>query len=87
MNDQRLIDTLLSSKYYLHTFGALEWDPDGLIVEEIWNEGADQQKIDIGGQVENSDFPFPPPSIAGTILADENQNMEKTNSESALKDI
>jgi len=33
LNDQRLIDTLLSSRFYMQTFGALEWDPDALITE------------------------------------------------------
>ena len=28
--DQRLLEMLLSNKYYMQTFGALEWDPDAL---------------------------------------------------------
>jgi hypothetical protein len=36
LNDQRLIEALLSSNFYLHTFGALEYDPEALI--EDFNE-------------------------------------------------
>ena len=31
INDQRLTYTLLSSRFFLQTFGALEWDPDALM--------------------------------------------------------
>lgn len=31
MNDQMLLEVLLSSRFYLQTFGALEWDPEALI--------------------------------------------------------
>lgn len=30
LNDNRLLETLMSNKFYLQTFGALEWDPDAL---------------------------------------------------------
>ena len=33
LNDHRILDTLLSTPFYLHTFGALEWDPDALVEE------------------------------------------------------
>ena len=29
-----MLETIMSEKYYLQTFGALEWDPDGLEVPE-----------------------------------------------------
>ena len=28
--DQRLLEILLSNRFYLQTFGALEWDPEAL---------------------------------------------------------
>ena len=30
LNDNRLLETLLSNKFFMQTFGALEWDPDAL---------------------------------------------------------
>jgi hypothetical protein len=30
LNDQRLLEMLLSNRMYLQTFGALEWDPEAL---------------------------------------------------------
>ena len=29
-----MLETVMSEKYFLQTFGALEWDPDGLEVPE-----------------------------------------------------
>lgn len=33
LNDERLLEILMSDKFYMYTFGALEWDPEGL--EEV----------------------------------------------------
>ena len=30
LNDNRLLETLMSNKFFMQTFGALEWDPDAL---------------------------------------------------------
>lgn len=30
LNDQKMLETIMSEKYYLQAFGALEWDPDAL---------------------------------------------------------
>mmetsp|Transcript_29819 Transcript_29819/g.45490 ORF Transcript_29819/g.45490 Transcript_29819/m.45490 type:complete len:169 (+) Transcript_29819:1418-1924(+) len=42
LNDSNLVQTMLSTRFYLQTFGALEWDPEGLINppnEETGGEG------------------------------------------------
>ena len=31
MNDSKLLEVLLSTRFYMQTFGALEWDPEALI--------------------------------------------------------
>jgi hypothetical protein len=31
LNDQKLLEILMSNRFYLQTFGALEWDPEGLV--------------------------------------------------------
>lgn len=54
LNDQRLLETMVSSNFFLHTFGALEWDPEALndkdhhfgeIEEEIFDIINDNQDI------------------------------------------
>lgn len=30
LNDERLLEILMSDKFYMYTFGALEWDPEAL---------------------------------------------------------
>ena len=30
LNDQKMLETIMTEKYYLQAFGALEWDPDAL---------------------------------------------------------
>jgi hypothetical protein len=30
LNDERLLEILMSDKYFIDTFGALEWDPEAL---------------------------------------------------------
>ena len=35
LNDQRLLETLMSNRFFLQTFGALEWDNDALFEELV----------------------------------------------------
>lgn len=53
LNDNRLLETLMSNKFFMQTFGALEWDPDALqssMIDPLFSgqqEGMDENDDDI----------------------------------------
>lgn len=34
LNDQRLLEVLMTDRFYLQSFGPLEWDPDALVYDD-----------------------------------------------------
>lgn len=49
LNDQKLLETLMSDLFFQQTFGALEWDPEGL-VQERYNGDEEQLEDSIQDQ-------------------------------------
>lgn len=35
LNDQKLLEVMVSQQFYLKTFGALEWDPEATIENDV----------------------------------------------------
>ena len=40
LNDQRLLEVLMTDRFYIQSFGALEWDPDALVYDDSERKGA-----------------------------------------------
>lgn len=55
LNDQRMLETIMSEKYYLFTFGALEWDPDGLQspMDDVLRDNEEQEQQKTADQQQN----------------------------------
>lgn len=75
LNDQRMLETVMSEKYYLQTFGALEWDPDGLEVPEdglaVQNTGNQAEAADQIQELEDT-----PGSSDREDLAEQDNNSD-----------
>ena len=55
LNDQRMLEIIMSDKYFVSTFGALEWDPDGLEVPDDQLGAANNDQADGGDQDQDQD--------------------------------
>ena len=44
LNDQRLLEILMTDRFYIQTFGALEWDPDALVYDDSDRKSAKESE-------------------------------------------